>query len=280
MNPLSLLPPLAVTALALAVLCPGAAQAFDCLIEPRQVVELRSPVEGVIERVHVERGALVRKGQVLVELESSVERSSLAIARQRAGMQGRIESARNRVEFARKKLERAEQLVGQNYLSTQSRDEAQTEQRLAEAELLDAQENQQLAKLEARRAEEQLAQRSIKSPFDGYVVDRLLQPGDLAEAGTGRKPLLKLAQIDVLRVEVVLPQTARGQARVGGQMAVRAEGMAQPLLASITLVDRVLDAASGTFNLRMELPNARGLLMAGSRCTAEFATKPEGTAAR
>lgn len=258
----------------------GPARAFDCLIEPRQVVELRSPVEGVIERVHVERGGLIRKGQVLVELESSVERANLSIARQRAGMQGRIASARNRVEFAKKKLARADELVGQNYLSAQSRDEALTEQRLAEAELLDAEENQQLARLEARRAEDLLAQRSIKSPFDGYVVDRLLQPGDLAEAGTGRKPLLKLAQIDVLRVEVVLPQSARAQARVGSQMAVRAEGLAQPMLVNVSLVDRVLDAASGTFNLRMELPNARGQVMAGSRCTAEFASKSDSVAAR
>lgn len=270
----------AALALACAAAAVGPARAFDCLIEPRQVVELRSPAEGVIERVHVDRGAVVRRGQVLVELESSVEKANLLIARQRAGMQGRIASARNRVEFAQRKQERAQQLVDQNYLSAQSRDESQTERRLAEAELLDAEENQQLARLELRRAEDVLAQRSIKSPFDGYVVDRLLHPGDLAEAGTGRKAVLKLAQIDVLRVDVVLPQAARGQARVGAQMAVRAEGMAQPVLATITVVDRVLDAASGTFNLRMELPNARGQWMAGSRCTAAFPTSAEGAASR
>jgi RND family efflux transporter MFP subunit len=195
-------------------------------------------------------------------------------------MRGRIEAARNRVEFSKKKVERAQQLVDQNYLSAQSRDEAQTEQRLAEAELLDAEENQQLAKMEARRAEDLLALRSIRSPFDGYVVDRLLQPGDLAEAGTGRKPLLKLAQIDALRVDVVVPQSARGLVRVGTRMAIRVEQANEPVLGTVTVVDKVLDAASGTFNVRLELPNPKGLLMAGSRCTADVAGRAEAAQAR
>jgi RND family efflux transporter MFP subunit len=263
-------------ALALALMVAGSvrAQPFDCLIEPRQVVELRSPVEGVIEHIHAERGGSVRKGQVLVELESSVERSNVLVARQRAEMRGRIESARNRVEFAVKKLERAQQLIEDNYLSAQARDEAMTERRLAEAELLDAEENQQLARLELRRAEDQLNLRSIKSPFDGYVVDRLLQPGELAEAGSGRKPLLKLAQIDVLLVEVVVPQAARGQVRVGSRLLVRPEGGKETLSATVTVVDRVLDAASGTFNVRLELPNPKGTIMAGAHCTTEFSAKP------
>ncbi|HET6718587.1 MAG TPA: biotin/lipoyl-binding protein, partial [Rhodocyclaceae bacterium] len=49
------------------------AAVFDCLIEPAQTVELASPVTGLLDRVHVARGERIRKGQVLVQLESTAE---------------------------------------------------------------------------------------------------------------------------------------------------------------------------------------------------------------
>jgi len=272
MHWLALLPPL--------LLACGPARAFDCLLEPRQMVELRSPVEGLIEKVHAERGGVVRKGQVLVELSTAVERSTLALAAHRAGMTGRLESARNRVVFSKAKMARASQLLNDNFISTQARDEAQTELRLAESELKDAEENQQQAHLEVRRATDLLEQRLLRSPFDGYVVDRLLNPGDLAESGTGRRPLLKLAQLDPLRVEVVLPQSAYGKINIGAVAQVSVEGQAPPLKATVKLVDRVIDAASGLFGVRLELPNPGQRIPSGARCTIEFPGLPSPTAAR
>lgn len=266
--------------LAALLLVSAPAAAFDCLLEPRRMVELRSPVEGVIDKVHVERGGMVRQGQVLVELNTSVERASLALASHRASMSGRLESARNRVVFSKAKMARASQLVNDNFISTQTRDEAQTELRLAEAELKDAEENQQQAQLEMRRAAELLEQRLLRSPFDGYVVDRLLNPGDLAESGTGRRPVLKIAQLDPLRVEVVLPQAAYGRIAPGSVAQVNIAGQAQPLQATVKLVDRVIDAASGLFGVRLELPNPGQRIPSGARCSIEFPNLAAPVAAR
>lgn len=266
--------------LAALLLVSAPAAAFDCLLEPRRMVELRSPVEGVIDKVHAERGGMVRQGQVLVELNTSVERASLALASHRAGMTGRLESARNRVVFSKAKMARAAQLVNDNFISTQTRDEAQTELRLAEAELKDAEENQQQAQLEMRRAAELLEQRLLRSPFDGYVVDRMLNPGDLAESGTGRRPVLKIAQLDPLRVEVVLPQTAYGRIAPGSMAQVSIAGQAQPLQATVKLVDRVIDAASGLFGVRLELPNPGQRIPSGARCSIEFPNLAAPAAAR
>lgn len=246
------------------------AKGFDCLIEPNQTIEVRSPVEGVIDKIHVERGAFVKKGQLLVELESDVERSTIETARFRSQMVGRIDSSRNRVEFARKKLERAQELHTQNFVAAQARDEAETEKRLADSELKDAIENQELARLEYRRAVDQLKLRTLRSPFDGYVVDRLLHPGDLAESGTGRKPILKLAQINPLRVEVILPQEAYGRVKLDSKVTVNPEGFDGQHTAQVTVVDKVIDAASGTFGVRLELANPKGTLPGGIRCAVEF----------
>jgi len=107
---------------------------FDCVIEPRQVIELRSPLEGLIDKINVDRGDIVKKGQELVLLDTSLERAQAAIARQRSQMEGAVRSGESRVEFSTKKHERAENLHGQNYLSAQARDEAALDQPVDQAE--------------------------------------------------------------------------------------------------------------------------------------------------
>lgn len=247
------------------------ADPFECLIEPAQVVEIRSPVEGLIGKVYVQRGDPVKTGQVLVELESSAERSAVESAKFRAQMDGRIITSKNRLEYATKKFNRLNELQKQNYIPAQQRDEAEAEMRIASSDLRDAMENQELAKIEYQRAVNLLNLRTLRSPFNGVVVDRMLNPGDLAEAGTGRKPVLKLAQIDPLRVEVVLPLAAYGKLRVGMTGQVIPEGLGGRHAATITVVDRVFDAASGTFGVRLELPNHRRALPGGIRCQVDFA---------
>jgi RND family efflux transporter MFP subunit len=261
---------LAVTAAGLVLAAPAIAASFECLIEPMQVVEIRSPVEGLIDKIYVNRGDSVSRDQVLVELQSDVERSAVESSRFRAEMKGRITAAQDRLEFAKKKLSRWEDLLEQKYVSAQDRDQAETEKRLAEADLEQAQEERNLARLEYRHAVAQLKLRTLLSPFDGIVVDRMLNPGDLAESGTGRKPILRLAQLDPLRVEVVLPEGAYGKVHAGMTATVMPEGLEGRYTARVNVVDRVLDAASGTLGVRLELPNEQGTLPGGLRCQVEF----------
>ena len=256
------------------------AASFECLIEPWQVIEIRSPVEGLIDKITVHRGDTIRKGQLLVELRSDAERSGVDSARYRSEMEGRIASANNRLDFATKKLGRAIELSDEKFVAPQAKDEAEAEKRLAESELKDAIETRELAKIEHRRAKDLLNLRMLHSPIDGLVVDRMLNVGDLAEAGSGRKAILKVAQIDPLRVEVLLPVQAFGKLRAGMPVSVTAEGFAGRHPATVKVVDRVFDAASGTFGVRLELPNPGGRLPAGLRCQAEFAQvqAPDGPA--
>jgi len=249
---------------------PAAGAEYDCMIEARQNVEIRSPVEAVIESVKVRRGDLVTKGQVLVTLESGPERAALALAQSRARMQGEIKSAQARVGIAEKKTQRAEELFKQNFTSAHARDEARAELELAVEELRRARDNQRLSELEAARASEVLALRTIRSPLEGVVVEVLLKPGEFG-AISFKDPILKLAEIHPLHVEVVLPVNVYGQVRAGQRATVRPEvpvGGEYPT--TVKLVDRVVDAASGTFGVRLELPNREHKLPAGVRCRVQF----------
>lgn len=253
-----------------------AAQAADdgyaCLIEPYQKIELRSPVEALIKSVNVDRGTWVRKGQVLVELDTGVEQAALAAARYRAAMEGQVRSAEARVDYSRAKLKRKQELVSSHFVSAQEGDDARTELSLAEAELLDARDNRELAVLEQHRLQATVDQRLLKSPFAGIVTERLQHPGELAQTGEGARAILRLAQTNPLRVEVVLPVSLYGKIRSGGSAEVHVE---EPLSGTykgiVRIVDKVVDSASGTFGVRLDLANPKGAIPAGVKCRVRFA---------
>ena len=250
---------------------PARAQSdYDCMIEAKQAIEIRSPVEAMIESVRVKRGDAVTKGQILVTLESGPERAAFALAQSRAQAVGEIKSAEARVDITLKKLKRAEELVKQNFISANARDEAEAENKLANEELRRAKENQQISQYEAKRAGEVLAMRTIRSPFTGVVVEVLLKPGEFG-AITFKDPILKLAEIDPLHVEVILPVRIYGSIKPGQRASVIPE---QPVGGRyetvVKIVDKVVDAASGTFGVRLELSNRKGELPAGVRCKVQF----------
>lgn len=249
----------------------AAAQAeYDCMIEARQYIEIRSPVEATIESVRVKRGDWVTRGQILATLESGPERAAFDLAQSRAQAVGEINAAEARVDITQKKLKRAEELLKQNFVSVSARDEAQAEHKLATEELRRARENQKIAQHEAKRAAEVLALRTIRSPFSGVVVEVLLKPGE-SGAITLKNPILKLAEIDPLHVEVILPVSQYGKVRPGQRASVMPEAPVGGRYDTVVkIVDRVVDAASGTFGVRLELPNRKGALPAGVRCKVQF----------
>jgi|JI6StandDraft_1071083.scaffolds.fasta_scaffold04367_5 RND family efflux transporter MFP subunit len=254
---------------------------FNCLIEPRKVVELRSPSTGVVDRVDAERGQIVRAGQMVVSLDSGLERAALDIARHRATMEGAIKTGESRLEFSTLKLKRREELLAQKFVSAQDRDESNTEMRLAQSELLDARDNRRLAALEVRRSEEQIRLRSIRSPVTGVVIERNVHVGELADPGEQRKPLLRIADISTLYVEAVLPAEAYAHVRMGQRGQVRADLPVKiNATAKVSVVDKVLDAASGTFGVRLELPNPQTEIPAGIACRVDLPDVPATPARR
>jgi RND family efflux transporter MFP subunit len=252
------------------------AREFDCVIEPQQIVKLASPVVGMIARLDVDRGDIVRQGQVVGKIEDGVEAATLALARARATNDSTVKSAEARLQFLRRKHERLDELHTKFVTSLAALQEAEAEARVAEQQLREAQHNRELARLEVTYAEEVLNQRTLRSPINGVVVERLLVPG---EYRNDQSPVLTLAQIDPLRVEVFVPTAHFGKIRVGSEAEVRPE---QPIkgthVATVTVVDHVLDAASGTFGVRLILPNPQLVLPAGIRCKVTFAMHPSDVA--
>lgn len=240
---------------------------LDCMIQPHQVVQVGSASTGVIERILVERGDTVTRGQAIVQLNHSVERAALAVARERATQQGEVVSASGAQELAQRELQRASELYRQNYVSSTYLDKQRAEAQVAGGRTDQAQERRKLASREVELAAAQLDQRTIRSPIAGVVVERFLSPGEYVY----QKPVLRIAAIDPLRVDVLVPAAAFGQIQVGMKGDVVPELFNRSRqVATVKTVDRVIDAASNTFRVRLELPNPNGALPAGLRCKVDL----------
>ena len=249
-----------------------AAQAaeYDGVIEPYRVVKLGSGVPGILETVDVERGDFVKKGQVVATLQSGVEKATMEAARARAEMEAAIKAKQARLDFSKRKKNREEELYKKEVLPFGQMDETETTRMMAEMDLQEGLENKRLAELEYQRSVEMLNRLTIRSPINGVVMERLLFPGEYIE----NQPVLKLAQLDPLNVEVILPVNLFLSIKVGMRARVIPEApVGGQYIAEVKIVDRVIDAASGTFGVRLELPNPNHRLPAGLKCKVIFSNK-------
>jgi membrane fusion protein, heavy metal efflux system len=245
----------------------GRAEPLSCLIQPYQEADIGTQVVGVIDHVLVERGDFVKKGQPVVQLNSDVERAALAAAKLRAEATADLRAAASNHEFAQKKKVRTDDLYQKNFVSQQATDQAATEAQVAEMKLKQVREQLRLAQQELQLAQAQLAQRTIRSPLNGVVVEKYLSEGERVE----EKAVVKVATIDPLKVEVIVPASYFSKIKQGMGANVKpemAEATQQP--AKVVVVDKVIDAASNSFRVRLELPNPNYQLPPGLRCKVDF----------
>jgi membrane fusion protein, multidrug efflux system len=215
---------------------------FEGMIEPHEIVKVSSQVPGILEKV-VERGNIVKKGQIVAQLRAGVEKAN-------------VDLARVQLEFSKRKLERNREMFLKKHISEHEKDEFETEVAKGEALLHDA--------------EEKLAIRTIRSTVDGVVMKRELSAGEYV----GEKPILIIAELNRLNVEVVVPVRRLGSVSQGMSAEVRPESpVGGVYVGKVVIVDKVVDAASGTFGVRVDLPNPSLKLLAGLRCRVRFFRK-------
>lgn len=252
-------------------------ESFECLMEPMVVTQVGSPVQGVIRELLVDRSAVVQRGQPIAELDAQLERAALEQAQIRANMKSEIQARDADLELARQNVERLQNLHQQRMVPAQQKDEAVAEYQVAVAAQKQAQENYTLLQQELKRAVEQLSRRTIRSPVTGVVVEQRAFAGEFVY----ENPVMTIAQLDPLRIEVVLPARYYGRFKTNDTATVFPEiGSETPLQARVDVVDRMLDNRSGTFGVRLTLPNPGMTIPGGQKCRLEFGSEVEKVSAR
>ncbi len=240
---------------------------FDCLIEPKMTVMVGAPTQGVIESIDVERNQSVEPGQLLATLRSDVEQAALDHARVRATMKSEIQARAADLKLAQVNMERIKELFAKQMVPSQQRDEAVAQLEVARMAVRQAEDNKTLYEYEFSRARQILSEHQIRSPIAGVVVEQRAFPGEFVY----ENPVVTIAQLDPLRVEAILPARYFGKVAAGMMGVVAPEiDLTGSMTIAVTATDRLIDAASGTFLVHLDLPNPDHLIPGGQRCTLTF----------
>ncbi len=243
---------------------------FDCVIKPREIVQVGSVDEGLLVERAVKRGDIVETGQVIARLDDTREKLDVVLARQTAEREIEVLSREAAAEYRAAESARIANLVSRELTAANEALRATLEKQLALYAVEAAKLDRQLALAELSLAENALERRTIKSLVSGIVTETNASPGDYISA---QVPILTLAKLDVLNVDVFLPTQYYGVPVEGARATVFPQDpIGGSYDATIETVDRVFDAASGTFGVRLTIPNEDYSLPAGLRCRVTFET--------
>lgn len=254
--------------LALLATSAAAEERFDCVVDPSATLKLGGPVSGLLSEVLVERGDFVAAGQELALIESGIDAATVELDVLRAESTAQLNSAQTKLNLAQSRLARTQALAERGVVTNEQVELQSAEVQVAERERDLEVQRRRLAALELDRSRAQLARRTIRAPISGYIAARGLSAGEYVDQNAA---IVTLVALDPLRVETFLPVSLWQKVRPGTVAHVSLDEPVTGMhLATVTVVDRVFDAASGTFGIRLDLLNPDGALPAGQRCTVAF----------
>lgn len=234
-------------------------------ILPYLSVEVHAKVPGYVETMKVDRGSVVKKGEVLAELSAPE-------------MQARAAGARSQASAAAaEKAQAAAQLAAAQSTWDRTRRAAQTPGAIAGNELILAQKQMEAAQAlvkardEASRAAEQAARAleelegylKLTAPFDGVVTERMAHPGALVGPGND-VPLVRLEQVARLRVVVPVPEEDVSGIAPGAPVTFTVPAWPERSYSgTVARISRSLDRKTRTMAVELDVRNGDGSLAPG-----------------
>jgi HlyD family secretion protein len=226
-------------------------------IEPIRMVEVKSKVSGELTRITVETGDEVRQGELLATVDPRDVRNSLA------QMEADLELARARVETTASQRRRAEQLAKAGVLSTQDLENSRLEETNANAQLVKARTNRELA-------QEKMGDVTIRAPITGTVIEKGVEQGQIIASASanvsGGSTLVKMADLATVQARALVDEVDIGRIRPGQAATVEVEAYPGRIFrGSVTKIEpqAVVEQNVTMFPVLINLPNAERLLKPG-----------------
>lgn len=240
-------------------------------VRARQTGTVASRLMAYVREVRVRAGDSVSAGQVVVTLDAKemdtavrqAEAMGLEAKNAHAEVTQAIAAAQAQVELAKVTHKRMTELFGRKSITQQELDEATARLRMAEAQLAgaSAKRNQVDARVTqaseaAESAKIQRGYLEIRAPFAGRVIERLVEPGNLAAPG---QPLLTVEQAGAYRLEVPLEESLMGAVRMGDRVPVVLEALEKEIEARVVEIVPAVDAMSRSFTVKLDVPGVANL---------------------
>jgi membrane fusion protein (multidrug efflux system) len=213
-------------------------------LAPVEGVTLAADADGTIVKIAAESGTSVKTGDLIIELDTTVEVAQLAAADARAAL-------------AKLQADRATDLVGKSTISA------------AEADSAKAQLSQAQADVAAIKAT--IDKKHVRAPFDGRVGIRMVNVGQFVARG---RPLVPLQKLDPIFVNFSVPQRQLGSLTMGQKIAVKVDAFPTPFPGTITAINSEVDSATRNVSVQGSLSNPDEKLRAGMFVQVEVDLPP------
>ncbi len=257
---------------------------------PYQEVEIHAKVAGYVRKINVDIGDRVKSGEVLAVLEvpelnaqvsgaeAGVRHSSEEIVRARNEV-ARAEADHAALHAAALRLQQASE-ARPGLIAQQELDDANAKDRASEAQVESAksalaatQEQLGMSKATQSQVTAMEGYSRIVAPFSGVVTWRYADTGALIQAGTtnaGSEPVVKLAQVDVLRLRIPVPELLAAQVRIGMPAKVHVQATGEEFEGKVTRYTDSLDRSTRTEQVEIDVPNKTNRLAPGMYATVQL----------
>jgi membrane fusion protein, multidrug efflux system len=213
------------------------------------LVDIRPQVDGTLVEAPFVEGDPVSEGQVLLRLDDSKARASVAL------VQAQLDSAKAKLSVATERLGRARKLAAEDLVSREEFSTLESEQKAAAAAVREHE-------AEVRLAERNLEDYTLKAPISGKVGIRRVDTGNYIESGT---VVTTIVATDPLEVLFTVPSKSMAGLHVGQPAQIRDTDAARTVIASgrIRVIDPRVDTETRMVSVKALVPNADGKLQAG-----------------
>jgi RND family efflux transporter MFP subunit len=230
-------------------------------LKPKEQVDVTPKSTGRLEKIHFHVGDAVQAGALIAELErdeleQQVRRSEAMIGVARASLAQRSAELSN----AEAQLGRAERLRADGLISAQDLEAQTTQAEVVRAQVRLAQAQMEQAEAELRELKIRLEQTRVYSPMNGHIAARYVDVGALLGPTT---PIVRMVNLNTMVTAANVPERDVGKLRLGNRAMVRVDAFGdRQFTGRVARISPVLDAATRTANIEIEIPNPGALLKA------------------
>lgn len=203
-------------------------------LRANESVTISSTVTELVEKIHFDDGQIVKKGDIIVEMDAAEELALMV-------------EERSSLKQAERELERAKELIDSGAVSESALDEAQRDYDSA---------NARMTAIQSR-----IDQRILRAPFDGLTGLRMISPGALVQPGT---MITTIDDTSAMKLDFAVPSVFLETLRVG--LPIEAHARAFPdkeFKGKINGIDSRIDPTTRSVMVRAVIPNEAGLLRSG-----------------
>ncbi|MEM9644878.1 MAG: efflux RND transporter periplasmic adaptor subunit, partial [Planctomycetota bacterium] len=242
---------------------------YDGFTEPWADIMISGHDLGRIESIHVKMGNYVHDGQLLAQIDDSLQQSNLRISRAQAEMSGEIDLAEAEAEVAKTRRDKLRQLVRDRLARPDELQRAESDYASAAAQVTIAKEQQRLRNMQVERDVLQVGRKRLTAPQAGLIARVLHSEGEFL---TPADPaLFRLIVVDTLQAVFNINVEHVERLHVGDQVQVHLRSHAQTVVGTVDQISPSIDGESGTIQVRVAIQNPGRIYRAGDRCSMQVA---------